>query len=313
MIRGKRMLISLAAGTAIDLGFQLWQRLQSANQRRRAVFPKRPESLLERARSLLRLPTSPDQPPEALADGSGLRCPTSGQVWPYRQGILHMLEEEPEKTLTQQALDTPVTAWAYDHFRGWITRVLATPDFPAEVAHIQRTLQIQPGDVVLDLACGQGNFTVEWAKRVGPAGLVIGLDISLPMLERAAYHVSRWELDNVLLIHGDAQDMPFADGAFGKINCSGGFHQFPDLPQALREAARVSATGAVLTASTFAERPADPYGKIKRWMRRRFDLHFVPVGWLDEQLAQAGYGEYGWSLPGGWFGYTSAKKQGGRS
>jgi len=38
-----------------------------------------------------------------------------------------------------------------------------------------------------------------------------------------------------------------------KVNCSGGFHQFPDLPHAWREIARVSVGGAVLTASTFAE------------------------------------------------------------
>jgi len=312
MLLGKRRLIGLAAGTAIDVGHRLWQRLRGANQQW-ASFVDQSQQLLERARPLLRLPTSPNQPPEVLTDGSGLRCPISGQVWPYRQGILHLLEEKPQKTLIQRVLDTPVTAWTYDHFRGWITKALATPDFPVEVAHIQRTLQVQPGDVVLDLACGQGNFTVEWAKRVGATGLVIGLDISLPMLERAAYHVSRWELDNVLLIHGDAQVLPFADGAFTKINCSGGFHQIPDLPQALREAARVSTVGAVLTASTFAEQPADPHAKIKGWLHRRLNLHFVPVEWLDKQLARSGYGAQGWSLPGGWFGYTAAKRKKRRS
>jgi len=312
MFPGKRMLIGLAAGTVIDVGHALWRRLRSDNQQR-AAFPDQPQNLLERARPLLRLSTSPDQLPEVLADGSGLRCPISGQVWPYRRGILHLLEEKPEKTSIQRVLDAPVTAWTYDHFRGWITKVLATPDFPAEVAYIQRTLQVQPGDIVLDLACGQGNFTVEWAKRVGSTGLVIGLDISLPMLERAAYHVSRWELDNVLLIQADAQKLPFADSTLAKINCSGGFHQIPDLPRALREAARVSTVGAVLTASTFAERPADPHAKIKDWIHRRLDLHFVPTEWLDEQLDRAGYGAHGWSLRGGWFGYTSAQRRAGRS
>jgi ubiquinone/menaquinone biosynthesis C-methylase UbiE len=305
-------LIGLAAGTALDVGRWLWQRLHGANQQR-VAFPNQPQHLLERARPLLQLPTSPDKPPEVLADGSGLRCPITEQVWPYRRGILHLLEEESERALIQRVLDTPVTAWTYDHFRDWITKALAAPDFPIEVAHIQRALQAQPGDVVLDLACGQGNFTVEWAKRVGPTGLVIGLDISLAMLERAAYHVSRWELDNVLLIHADAQALPFADGTFTKINCSGGFHQIPDLPQALREAARVSAAGAVLTASTFAERPADPHTKIKGWLHRHLDLHFVPTEWLDEQLTRSGYGAHGWSLPGGWFGYTSAQRKEGRS
>jgi ubiquinone/menaquinone biosynthesis C-methylase UbiE len=140
--------------------------------------------------------------------------------------------------------------------------------------------------------------------------LIIGLDLSLAMLSRAAYHVNRWGLDNVLLIRGDAHHLPFADGTLLKVNCSGGFHQFPDLPQALREIARVSAPGAVLTASTFAQGPDDPRQGIKCRLQRRFDLHFVPLPELEEQLATLGYGDYEWLLPGsGWFGYTASHKK----
>jgi len=48
---------------------------------------------------------------------------------------------------------------------------------------------------------------------------------------------------------------------------------------------------------------------LKRWMKRRFDLHFVSLVWLGEQLAVLGYTDYEWSLPGGWFGYTSARRK----
>lgn len=211
------------------------------------------------------------------------------------------------KTITQQALDTRLTAWLYDRFRGWITRALNSPDLAVEVAHTQRTLQAQAGDVILDLACGHGVFTVEWAKRVGPGGLVLGLDISPAMLARAARHVRRWGLDNVLLVRGDAQHLPFADGTLSKVNCSGGFHQFPDLPRALSEIARVSAGGAVLTASTFAEGPEDRFASLKRWLERRFGLHFVPLVDLGEQLSALGYADYTRWLPGPWFGYASAR------
>jgi len=264
---------------------------------------------LERAAPLLRLPTSPDQPPKVLSNGSGLRCPVTGRVFPYRGGVLDLLGDSLEKTFTQHTLDTSFTAWAYDRFRGPLTRLLNSPDFPVEVTTIQGVLQAQAGDTVLDLACGQGNFTVEWAKRVGREGLVIGLDISRALLARAAYHAGQWGLDNVLLIRGDAHQLPFAGECLHKVNCSGGFHQFPDLPQALREIARVSVEGTVLTASTFAEGPGDPRTGIKRWMKRRFELHFVPLVWLGEQLAALGYTDYEWTLPGGWFGYTSARKK----
>jgi ubiquinone/menaquinone biosynthesis C-methylase UbiE len=264
--------------------------------------------LRTRAAPLLRLPTSHDRQPEMLPDGSGLRCPATGRVYPYRGGVLDLLEKQHALTVTQKSLDTPFTAWAYDRFRGALTRLLNMPDLPVEVAMIQEHLGAQAGDIVLDLACGPGNFTVEWAKRVGADGLVIGLDISAAMLVRAAYHVRRWGLDNILLVRGDAHRLPLAADCLQKVNCSGGFHQFPDLAQALGEIARVSAPGAVLTASTFAEGPTDQRAAIKRWLKRRFDLHFVPLAWLGEKLAEVGYREYRWSLPGDWFGYISARK-----
>jgi len=282
---------------------------QTEHDQTAAAMPSdRARLLLERAVPLLRLPTSPDLPPEVLPDGSGLRCPITSRIYPYDNGILDLLGTGPEKTTAQRFLDTPFTAWFYDRFRDWITRALAAPDFPEEVARIDQRLQARAGDTILDLACGHGNFTVEWAKRVGPEGLLMGLDISAAMLKRAAYHANRWRLANVLLIRGDAHHLPLADRCLQKVNCSGGFHQFPDLPEALREISRVSDEAAVLTASTFGEGPDDQRAGAKRWMKRRFELHFVPLVWLGEELAALGYADYEWSLPGGWFGYTSARK-----
>jgi len=301
----------IAAAISIGTGcaYWAWKQSQQVEKQMPPVSAQRTLHLLERALPLLRLSTSPEQPPEVFADGSGLRCLATGRIYPYRNGILDLLPSEQSKTFTQQALDTPFTAWAYDRFRETITRALNSPDFAVEVAMAQAVLQAQSGDVVLDLACGQGNFTVEWAKWVGSSGLVIGLDYSWPMLQRAAYHINRWGLDNVLLIHGDAHALPFGDGVLHKVNCSGGFHQFPDLPQALREIARVSTPGAVLATSTFAEGASDPRAGFKRWLKCAFDLHFVPLVEMGEQLMALGYTGYTWSLPGsGWFGYASARK-----
>ncbi len=303
-------------GWAEQAGFELTERhgnwfVYTLNFRKRddARPSDHGRRLLEQAAPLLRLPHSPQQPPEVLPDGSGLRCPVSGVFYPYHDGVLDLMGQGPDKTVTQQALDTRLSAWLYDRFRGWLTRALSSPDLAVEVAHIQQRLQAQPGDVVLDLACGHGVFTIEWAKRVGPEGLVLGLDLSPAMLARAAEHVRRWGLDNVLLVRGDAHHLPFADGVLTKINCSGGFHQFPDLPQALGEITRVSAGGAALTASTFAQGPEDRLARLKRWLKRRFELHFVPLVELGQQLSALGYADYSWWLPGPWFGYTSARKR----
>jgi SAM-dependent methyltransferase/uncharacterized protein YbaR (Trm112 family) len=262
--------------------------------------------LLCSAAPLICLPTSPDVMPEVLADGSGLRCPVTGRIYPYRDGVLNLLTQEIRLTETQHVLNTPLSAWAYEHARSALTGLLGAPDFPDEVRAMQDVLRAGPGDVVLDLACGHGNFTVEWAKRVGPDGLVLGLDISPAMLARAAATVSSWGLANVLLIRGDAHNLPFADGSLHKVTCSGGFHQFPDLSRALREIARVSGRGAVLTTSTFAEDTAQLNRALKLWLKQRFALHFVPLDWLGVELASLGYPNYRSALPGGWFGYAAA-------
>ncbi len=314
MTRAKFSSVGIALFTGVGLAYWAWKRSQRDVEAPVVVSETQARTLLERAAPLLRLPTCPDRVPEVLpagaSEGCGLRCPATGRVYPYRNGILYLLDAAPTKTFTQHFLDTPFTAWAYDRFRETITRALNSPDFPVEAAIAQRTLQVEPGDTLLDLACGQGNFTVEWAKRVGDAGLVIGLDYSLVMLKRAVYHVQQWGLENVLLIHGDAHALPFADGVLHKVNCSGGFHQFPNLPQALREIARVSAPGATLATSAFAMGVNDPRAAFKKWLKQTFALYFVPLAEMGEQLASLGYKDYTWLLPdSGWFGYASACKQ----
>jgi SAM-dependent methyltransferase len=268
----------------------------------------REELLLRRATGLIRLPSSASGVPEVASGGSGFRCPVTGAEYPYRDGILDLLPHAGPRTLSQWSLDTAVTAWLYDRLRESMLAVAGLPDFATEVENVLGRLGLQPGDVAVDLACGHGNFTMELARRVGPEGLVIGLDLSRSMLARAARRVARAQATNVLLIHADAQDLPLASDAFGRVNCSGGFHAFPDLPRALREIARISSAGAVLAASMFAEHPGHPHPRLREWLRARLGLHFVPLGWLGEQLAAVGYGDYRWSAPKAGFGYVSATK-----
>lgn len=304
---------TLAAGIGAAGMYLVRHRRRWAAAPHAATPAPQAQHLLTRAAPYLRLPTSPHQPPKVLPDGSGLRCSLTGRVYPYRDGVLDVLADTPTLTDTQHVLNTSATAWLYDHGRDAFMRLVGMPTFAMEVATIHHQLQVQPGDVLLDLACGHGNFTTAWATRAGSHGLVVGVDISTAMLARAARRVTRHGLHNVLLIRGDAQHLPFADHSFSKVNCSGGFHQLPDLSRALQEIARISASRAVLTASTFAEGPNDRAAPFKHWLKRRFALHFVPLTWLGQQLARVGYHDYRWSLPGGWFGYTAACKAAGSS
>ena len=70
-------------------------------------------------------------------------------------------------------------------------------------------LGLTPGDGVLDVACGPGNFTRDFARVVGVTGLAVGIDASPTMLARAVRDTPASEYDNVAYVRADAVDLPF--------------------------------------------------------------------------------------------------------
>ena len=65
----------------------------------------------------------------------------------------------------------------------------------------------KPGERVLDIGCGCGATVLELARRVGPTGRVLGVDVSEPMLARAAERSAA--LANVELVLADASTHRF--------------------------------------------------------------------------------------------------------
>lgn len=118
-------------------------------------------------------------------------------------------------------------------FQSWTSRV-------ADVA------AIQPGERVLDVACGTGILACEAAERVGPSGEVIGLDINDGMLT-----VARRKSRAIAWRQGDAEQLPFADGEFDAVVSQFGLMFFADRQQALREMARVVRPGGRLVVAVW--------------------------------------------------------------
>ena len=101
----------------------------------------------------------------------------------------------------------------------------------ALVAH----LGIGPGDRVLDLACGTGDFSGICRER---GASVVGLDFSRGMLVAAAARdaSSPW-------VEGDALRLPFADGGFSAAVSGFALRNFTDLPAVFAELARIIEPG----------------------------------------------------------------------
>lgn len=94
---------------------------------------------------------------------------------------------------------------------------------------------VQPGDRVLDAACGTGDLALA-AEREG--GIVTGLDFSSRMIERA-----RRKSETVTWVEGDLLALPFEDGSFDAATVGFGVRNAADLDVALDELRRVLRPG----------------------------------------------------------------------
>jgi SAM-dependent methyltransferase len=80
--------------------------------------------------------------------------------------------------------------------------------------------RLEPGQRVLDLACGKGELLCRWAHQFGIRGL--GIDISTIFLEAAATRADELEVaGQVTFEHGDARQPSVAAGAFDIVACIG--------------------------------------------------------------------------------------------
>src|SRR5690242_11923628 len=136
--------------------------------------------------------------------------------------------------------------------------------------------EVRAGDRVLDVATGTGDLALELARRVGPAGAVVGSDFSEGMLERARRKASG--VANVRFEHGNALSLPYGDGEFAAATVGFGARNFSDLPRGLSEMARVVRPGGrvvVLEITTPTKPPLSTFFRV--W----FD-HIVPLIGRDE-------------------------------
>ena len=101
----------------------------------------------------------------------------------------------------------------------------------------------QPGERVLDVACGTGAPSLKVARKVGVAGSVVATDVSAEPLQIAAERARERGLENIRFERADVHQLPFADKEFDLITCRFGVMFFTDLPQALRELRRVLKPG----------------------------------------------------------------------
>lgn len=109
-----------------------------------------------------------------------------------------------------------------------MTATLPSRSTPARSYPVLDAVGPTPGARVLDVGCGRGDTTICAARRVGPSGLVLGVDASVTMLEDARGRAADAGLGHVGFVHGDAQTQRFAPLRFDVIVSAQGLDVFAD-------------------------------------------------------------------------------------
>lgn len=113
---------------------------------------------------------------------------------------------------------------------------------------------LQPGERVLDVACGTGLVTFRAAESVGPAGLVAATDISDEMVQHIQAVAAARGLSQVRPRRAHAEEPVFDPGAFEAVLCALGLMYAPDPAAALREMYRVLEPGGRVAVAVWGAR-----------------------------------------------------------
>jgi ubiquinone/menaquinone biosynthesis C-methylase UbiE len=131
---------------------------------------------------------------------------------------------------------------------------------------------LQPGERVLDNATGTGWAAVEAGRRVGPAGRIIGIDISPAMLDIANAKVAASGLSNVEVRLGDAECPELPEGDFDVVLCASGLFFLPDMAAALRAWLELTRPGGRVIFSGFGKSFQQPLVALQAAAVARYGL-----------------------------------------
>ena len=137
------------------------------------------------------------------------------------------------------------TGTAAENYQRYFVPAIATP----VSAGLFETARLQPGEHVLDVACGTGVIARLAAEAVGSTGSVTGIDLAPDMIDVA--RATRAPAEPPIDWHiGDAARLPFPDDTYDSVLCQMGLMFISDRPAAIAEMRRTLVPGGRVVIST---------------------------------------------------------------
>ena len=118
---------------------------------------------------------------------------------------------------------------------------------------------LDPGDRVLELACGPGGLGIAAAERVGPDGEIVLSDVVPQMTAIAARRAEARGLSNVTTLDLDLERVDQPDSSYDGVLCREGLMLVPDHDGAASEMRRVLRPGGRAIVSVWGPRDRNPW------------------------------------------------------
>ncbi len=141
-------------------------------------------------------------------------------------------------------------------------------------AFVVRSSKPASSGLVLDLATGTGLLAADLARAVGDGGLVVGVDLTLSMLQTARTRLrSRGMSSKTDWVLARAENLPFTNDSFRSATISLALRNVSDARRTLREMARTTAPGGAVISLDFAR----PTNRLLRLVYYDYLLGLFPL------------------------------------
>jgi ubiquinone/menaquinone biosynthesis C-methylase UbiE len=174
---------------------------------------------------------------------------------------------------------------------GRLAKGVFGPSMAEELRIARLLLGLSPGDGVLDVACGPGNFTREFSRSVGASGLATGMDVSETMLARAVRDTREAGIAQAGYVRADAVEMPFRPQTFDAVCCFAALHLFAAPMRALDRMTEVLTPGGRIAILTSARGRTPPLRTFESLVEARSGMRMFERWEITDALEERGYVE----------------------
>ena len=137
--------------------------------------------------------------------------------------------------------------------------------------------KLQPGEKVIDIACGTGLVSFPAAEILGPNGFVLATDISDAMVKISTQTAKERNLTNIQFKRMDAEQLDVPNEEYDVALCGLGLMYVPDPVRALKEMQRVLKPGGRAVAAVWGQRDHCGWAEIFEIVDRRVATEVCPM------------------------------------